>query len=186
MMRHSILFTGHMIDKEGRSSPRFPPDKEKSVRKEIEKQIQKLREDFDNILIGIAGGACGGDIIFHELCLEMNIPSEMYLALRADEFKEQSVSFANKAWDKRFDRLVQMLPVHILPESSTEERDQVWERANLWMLQNALQNGGENLTLIAVWDRKGGDGSGGTEHMVEVANDQNAKVKIIDINTLQA
>ena len=40
------------------------------------------------------------------------------------------------------------------------------------------------MTLIALWDGKGGDGDGGTEHMVKVAKEKGAKVKIIDTNKL--
>lgn len=181
-MKHTVLFTGHMIDRDGRTSPRFPPDKETSVREEMENFTQKLKEYYRDDLIGIAGGACGGDIIFHELCLDMHIPSEMYLALPPDEFKKQSVSFANKQWVKRFDILHQKLPVHILSESpSSEENENLWARANLWMLKTALQNGGQHMTLLALWDGKGGDGDGGTEHMVDIAKQKKAKFKIIPI-----
>jgi hypothetical protein len=37
---------------------------------------------------------------------------------------------------------------------------------------NALALGGTNTTLIALWDRKGGDGPGGTQHMVESAGER--------------
>jgi len=184
-MKHRILFTGHMIDAKDRGAPRFPPHKEMSVRQEIEKHIRNLKERFNNDLIGIAGGACGGDILFHELCLEINIPSEMYLAMSIPQFKKESVSFAGKTWDKRFDKLAEQLTVHILPESNAGDKSEnVWERTNLWMLQAALEEGGKHMTLIALWDGKRGDGNGGTEHMVNVANDEGAKVEIIDINKL--
>jgi hypothetical protein len=43
----------------------------------------------------------------------------------------------------------------------------VWQRSNSWMLSNALAIGEGDTTLIALWDGKGGDGPGGTEHMVQ-------------------
>ncbi|MEO7264315.1 MAG: hypothetical protein ABIW38_05350 [Ferruginibacter sp.] len=181
-MKHSILFTGLMIDAKERRYARFPVSKEKMVRKEIQKRLIMLKEKFPAVS-GIAGGACGGDIIFHELCMEMNIHSEIYLALPFNEFKNQSVSFAGTNWDDRFDNLTGQLPVHILPISSGTEKN-VWELANEWMLKVALQHGGEPITLIALWDGKAGDGGGGTEHMVKIAKNKKATVEIIDINKL--
>ena len=37
------------------------------------------------------------------------------------------------------------------------------------------------MTLIAVWDGKGGDGPGGTEHMIHTAREKGADVVIIKI-----
>src|SRR4026207_63460 len=114
-MKHFILFTGHMIDSEDRKEPRFPSYKEKQVEQEIYKHLLEQKEKFEDSLEGIASGACGGDIIFHEMCAGLNIPSQMYLALPAEEFKKKSVSFAGKDWDRRFDKLSEKLTVHVLP-----------------------------------------------------------------------
>ena len=181
-MKHSILFTGHMIDAKDRADARFPENKENSVREEILKLLLKEKELQKDELIGIAGGACGGDILFHELCAETDIPTEMYLALPIEEFKKASVSFAGAIWEARFEKLIKGLPVHILPdENDNNNSDNIWERSNLWMLNVALKNGGSNMTLMALWDGKGGDGKGGTEHMVEISKEKGARVDIIDI-----
>ena len=184
-MKHSLLFTGHMIDAKDRANPRFPADKETKARENIRNHLLKEKETAKDELRGIASGACGGDILFHELCIELGIPAEIYLALPTDQFKQESVSFAGNEWDIRFDKLIKKLPVHILPGSDENDKDKnVWASTNLWMLDAALESGGENMTLIALWDGKGGDGDGGTEHMVKVARDKGAKVKIIDTNKL--
>ena len=116
-MRKTILFTGHMIDKKDRENPRFPESKELVVVAELRKRLVEEKLLAGNkIIIGLAGGACGGDIIFHEVCEEIGIQSEIYLAFPVDEYKKRSVSFAGKKWDLRFDRLIKRLPVHILPK----------------------------------------------------------------------
>src|SRR6476620_1337899 len=114
-MSHSILFTGHMIDEKKREDSRFPASKEFAVRAELRKQLLKENVLSKNRITGIAGGACGGDILFHELCGEIGIYTEMYLAFPVKEYKKQSVSFAGKEWDDRFDKLIKKLPVQILP-----------------------------------------------------------------------
>ena len=172
-----------MIDAKDRNVPRFPADKENAAREAIRKELKLEKENHKGKLMGIAGGAAGGDILFHELCAELNIPSEVYLALSMEKYKMQSVSFAGQEWESRFDHLTASLPVHILP-GATGGDDSIWERTNLWMLDKALKDGGDQMTLIALWDGKSGDGEGGTEHLLRMAKDASAKTLIIDINTL--
>lgn len=183
-MGYWILFTGHMIDSEGRENPRFPAEKEVFVKNEISNRLDHIIDIGISDIKGVAGGASGGDILFHELCLEKGIPTEMYLALPVDEFKKKSVSFAGVEWDRRFDRLLENLEINILPEDIKENSQNVWESANLWMIKKALQDGGNNMTLLALWDGQGGDGDGGTEHMVSIAKEKGATIQIIDINKL--
>jgi hypothetical protein len=52
---------------------------------------------------------------------------------------------------------------------------------NNWELHSALVNGGSNMTLIALWDGKSGDGPGGTADMVRDAAAKRAKVIILPI-----
>ncbi len=64
--------------------------------------------------------------------------------------------------------------------AATSQRNySIWERNNLWELNSALVNGGMHMTLIALWDGKGGDGAGGTEHMVKEAGAKGAVVRVI-------
>ncbi len=187
---HHILFTGHMIDKAGRKISRFPASKEGAVRGSIKEKLTEIRSNADagHSLTGIAGGACGGDILFLEVCEEMGIPAQMYLTLPRKKFLAESVAFAGHEWIDRFDRLFKNLQHPVLSDSEElpgwlkKKQDyNIWVRNNLWMLYSVLVNGGTNMTLLALWDRKGGDGAGGTEHMVKIAKEKGAKVIMIDI-----
>lgn len=186
--KHFILFTGHMIDKPGRKQPRFPASKENVARKAIKEKLEQAIKDAGKNFFGIAGGACGGDILFHEIAAELNIPTALHLALPKDEFAERSVAFANEDWVHRFDSLCSRLPVHILAETPAFPGDSnemnVWERSNLWMLHNALQNGGKHMTLLALWNGEAGDGAGGTDHMAEIARNVGSTVTIIDTRSV--
>lgn len=181
-MKHCILFTGHMIDEKDRVLPRFPAGKELLVRDEIKKCLMAVKPEKNAVLCGIAGGACGGDILFHELCGELGIASEMYLALPPEEYKKRSVAFAGMSWVHRFDRLADSLPVYVMPgEMDEDSHDNIWARCNQWMMDHAMKKGGEHMTIIALWDGRGGDGAGGTEHMVDTAREKGAKTEIINI-----
>ena len=74
-MTHSILFTGHMIDKPDRPTPRFPASKEAAAAIAIRAALRKVMvEAGSDPLVGIAAAACGGDILFHEACRELKVP----------------------------------------------------------------------------------------------------------------
>jgi hypothetical protein len=189
--QHFILFTGHMIDEKDRKEARFPGSKEPGVREKIKETVSAEVAKIKGTAVGIAGGACGGDIIFHEVCAELGIKSELFLALPADLFKGESVSFAGAGWIERFNTLYEKLPHRTLcntkemPAWLQKKKDyNIWERNNLWSLNSALVNGGIHMTLVALWDGKAGDGAGGTEHMVKEAEAKGAKTIILDINSI--
>ena len=190
--RHYLLFTGHMIDKKDRAKPRFPESIEPTVRAAIKEAVQSQKDKYGDRLKAIAGGACGGDILFHEVCAELGVEAELYLVLPREQFIVESVDFAGNKWVDRFDDLFQKLPKQIL--SNTKDLPKwlqskldytIWERNNLWMLNSALVCGGINMTMIAVWDGQGGDGAGGTEHMVQAAKSRGAKTIVLDVNMLR-
>jgi hypothetical protein len=186
-----LLFTGHMIDNPGREKPRFPPDQEDVARKAMREKIEKERQRPGGVALGIAGGASGGDILFHEICAELGIPSRLLLALPKDPYIQESVAPAKGDWTERFDRLTGKLPLRILARSKelpgwlAEKKDySLWQRNNLWMLYNALAAGGENVTLIALWNGEEGDGPGGTGDLVARARQRQARVVILDTREL--
>lgn len=189
--KHYILFTGHMLDKKDREEPRFPAEMEKTASAAIKEAVEKEISKIEGPVLGIAGGACGGDILFHEVCAELNITTEMYLALPREQFLAESVQFAGTEWVERFNRLYKKLKHKILAETKqlptwlNKKVDySIWERNNLWMLNSALVCGGLQMTLIALWDGKKGDGAGGTEHMVQQVLERGGKTIVLDTKEL--
>jgi hypothetical protein len=188
---HALLFTGHRIDSPGREQPRFPADKEDAARHAIEEVVEKELARVDGQVIGIAGGASGGDILFHEVCADLNIPTTLYLAMPRDEYVKESVRDGGPGWVDRFDRLYERLPRRELsrskelppwlrsrPESMPDYT--IWQRNNLWSLFNAMGCGSHLVTLIALWDGEAGDGPGGTKDMVNKADESGAKTILLD------
>ncbi|MEO8860620.1 MAG: tetratricopeptide repeat-containing protein [Ginsengibacter sp.] len=185
-----LLFTGHMIDKPDRKQPRFPASKEVEVRKAIKDKLvlEKNKMEEGSVLCGVAGAACGGDILFHEICAELDIPTQMFLAIPREKFLVESVAFAGIDWIERFDKLYEKLPHPVLSDQKElpkwlqkKPRYDIWSRNNLWELNYSLINGGMNMTLLALWDGKAADGPGGTEDMVNLAKKNGSKTVIIDI-----
>ncbi len=186
-----VLFTGHMIDAPDRKEPRFPAEQEATARDAIRTALQAELAMPGGVSRAIAGGASGGDLLFQELCEELAIASDLYLALPPDQFVAASVAPGGPGWIDRFRHAYDRLPKRVLAESRElpgwlqgKADYDIWQRNNLWMLHNALALGRDKVTLIALWDGKKGDGPGGTEHMVEKAKARGAKVVILDTNKL--
>lgn len=188
-----ILFTGHRIDTPDRAKPRFPATKENEAREMIRDALTRETAKGGDSFIGIGGGASGGDILFHEVCEELKIPSRMYLVLPKNEYIKASVADAGPQWVERFNRLFAKHEPKILSESERLPRwlrakpgYDVWQRSNLWMLHNALFLARDHLTLIALWNGVTGDGPGGTEDMVNRAKSRGATFIHLDARKLIA
>jgi len=186
--RRVILFTGHMIDAPNRAEPRFPASKVDVARQKITEAISSEQQISGGIGYGVAGCASGGDIIFHKACEEMGIPTRIFLAMPRELYIRASVAPAGPDWVEEFNRLVRLRPVRVLGDSEElpswlQEKPNynIWQRNNLWNLHNALAAvGGENVTLIALWNGATGDGAGGTADMVQKAQERGAKTIILD------
>lgn len=59
-----------------------------------------------------------------------------------------------------------------------------YARTNLWQLYSALAWGPEKVRFVCLWNRKGGDGPGGTQHMVEMAQKYSGRAYVLDTNIL--
>jgi hypothetical protein len=189
-----LLFTGHMIDAPGRAEPRFPADKVEVAKQKIAEAVAAEQQLAGGIAYGIAGGANGGDILFHQVCESMNIPTHIYLAVPRELYVRSSVASAGPQWIEEFNRLVRSRPVRVLcdtkdlPRWLQDKPDyNIWQRNNLWNLYNAYAAvGGEKVTLIALWNGARGDGAGGTADMVEKAQERGAKTIILDTKKIFA
>ena len=188
---HVLLFTGHRIDSPDRKAPRFPAAKEQHARAMIFEAVRTEKAKAKGAVFGIAGGACGGDILFHEICEALEIPSQMYLVLPKNDYIRVSVADGGPDWVERFNRLYDKTKPKILSDSDrlprwlrTKKDYNIWQRSNLWMLHNALFISQDHLSLIALWNGATGDGPGGTEDMVERAKDRGATFIHLDARKL--
>src|SRR5438034_10195873 len=102
-MTKVLLFSGHMIDKPNRKDVRFPPKMEAAAARNIAEAISTLKPS-----LGIASGARGGDILFHDACLAYGVPSDIVLAFEPKIFEAQSVAGAEGGdWTRRFRVIVE-------------------------------------------------------------------------------
>ncbi len=138
-------------------------------------------EDTD---LAICGGACGGDLLFAQLCLDRGMAVQVYLPFEEALFLEKSVSFAGAEWMQRFQRVKadKKTTLFVTPENFSHGggADNPYARNNLHMLYNAVAFGADKIRFIALWDGKAGDGPGGTKHMIESVRQQLGQVRILN------
>ena len=175
-----LVFSGHRIDARGRKRPRFPASSEDKARDMIRRAVvEEQAQAGSQPIMGFAAGASGGDILFHEVCAELGIPTTLLLPLPEDEFAAESVADAGSEWIERFLTLTKRLEVrHLtgLPDwMAGNDSYTIWQRGNRWILHTAMSLAEADITLIVLWDGKGGDGPGGTENMVELAKSRHVK-----------
>jgi hypothetical protein len=63
----------------------------------------------------------------------------------------------------------------------TKTNYDIWQRTNLWLLEEAFARAATNLALIALRGGKSGDGPGGTKDLVDVA--RNRGVNTVRLNS---
>lgn len=175
--RRIVLFSGHMIDNpadrgDGKEKPsRFPAAKAEAALRAIGERLDRIHAGKGDL--ALCGGACGGDLLFAEACLERGMALEVRLPKRIPEFLPESVNFADpdKQWYERFQRVKHhdATSLFVMPDEIGPPPDPklVHDRNNLWQLYSALSLDLDNLHLITLWDGKGKDGPGGTQHMIE-------------------
>lgn len=189
-----FLFSGHMIDNPDRPLPRFPADKEDLAAARIGAALDTLNAGPDDL--AIAQGAAGGDILFGEACLARGASLQLLLPLPEPEFIATSVlpCCAGESWRQRYLALRERLalPPRIMPDALgplPRGRDgklgDPYERCNRWLLHSALVLGRDRLRFICLWDGSGGDGAGGTAHMVDEVSQRTGQITWLDTRELR-
>ena len=191
----TVIFSGHMVDGPAQAQPRFPPTDlaEREARRLIDEAVAAERGSTGAAVWGLAGGACGGDILFHEVCADRGIETQLFLALPEDQFIRTSVQQGGSEWVTRFRRLCERLKPRVLADAPVLPEwvqppggDSFWQRNNRWMLFNALAQEARQVTLLALWDDAGADLPGGTGDLVAQAQARGLSVRRLPAERLKA
>jgi hypothetical protein len=184
--RRILLFAGHRVDQDP-VTRRFPQDKSEKAKAKIREMVAREREHGE-IFYGMAGGANGGDILFHEVCAELNIRTKLYLPTAVKRFIGPYVEAAGGDWVERFRKLHERAQkegdLHILQDlDSTDELPRwlqeksgydVRRRNYLWVLNHALSLGTQ-ITLLVLWDGQPSTGPGDIADLLSLAEENGIK-----------
>jgi hypothetical protein len=183
-----LLFSGHRTDGPDREQPRFPADKREAAAAAIAKVLDELRAGPGDL--ALTQGAAGGDLLFAHACLERGVAVRLHLPMAELQFIETSILPSDEGvlWRQAFEHVKSRLaaPLREMPTEigPTPRGASVFERCNRWLLATALSHGPDKLAFICLWDGRGGDGPGGTQHMMQEAKRRTGRVYWIDARTL--
>ena len=182
--RQVLLFSGHRVDDADRAEPRFPLTKVPIAKAAIAQVLADL--DAGPKDLALTQGASGGDLLFAEACQARGVPVQLMLPLAEAEFLEQSVLPAQGNWLSRYAGVKQhlALPIQSLPKELEIASGDPFVACNEWLLATALAYGAEKLRFVCLWNGSGGDGPGGTAHMVGQVKRNDGQVIWLDTRAL--
>lgn len=178
-MSSTIFFTGHMIDRPGRASPRFPASLIQQIAQRIASELE-IAQATD----GFASAACGGDILFLEAMLARGGRAHITLSCAVEAFRKDCVDIIPGAdWGARFDRLLETAStVEILGEQYASDNAMASEccsRVMAGLAQRCARGKGEDPLVIALWDGRPGDAVGGTHSCVQFCIQNGYQVRLM-------
>lgn len=188
--RQVLLFSGHMVDAPDRPTPRFPLSHEAGARAALAQALDALQAGPEDL--ALTQGAAGGDLLFTEAALARGVRVVWLQPLPEPEFLQASVlaSAGAETWRARYfaakARLAEAprcMPQELGPPPRGVS---VWERANQWLLHTALAHGPDKARAVVLWDGGGGDGPGGTRHMMEEVRRRTGRVTWVNVRELPA
>jgi hypothetical protein len=159
---------------------------ERKVRDWIREQIEsELAAAGAGKLMAIAGGGCGGEILLHEICQDLRIPSHVYMPFAREQYIARYVQCDDPKWVERFGKLATTVPLSFLqasPEMPNWLKDRseytFLQRWNSWMLWVA-RTSAPNVTLVAICDEAKPDQEGVLDLVLQA---RQTGVKVITTN----
>ncbi len=191
--RKVILFSGHMVDEPGRKAPRFPNEQQALAAQAIASALDELGAGPEDL--ALCQASAGGDLLFLQAAQARGLRCQILLPFAEAEFIRNSIdgradAVGAKSWRERYYSVVQSLgaekSLRLMPEAlgPLPEGVNAYERCNLWLLYTAMAWGLAKLNLVTLWDEGGGDGPGGTAHMVREVRRHTGRVSWIDTRKL--
>ena len=142
----AVGFTGH----------RKVPYETKS-RQVIRDFLAHQKESHHGVMYGICSVATGGDQLFAESCLELDIPLRILLPRPAEHFR---ADFDEASWQRT---------VRIIESAISVEVTGRHEARNEQYYDCGIQTVAESQLLVALWDGQPSRGVGGTQEIVSYA-----------------
>jgi hypothetical protein len=183
--RRVFLFSGHLLDRPGRLTPRFPHACVPFVARAISDAFDACGPQAGDL--AYASLACGGDLLFAEAALARGLALHAWLPQSEDEFLPASVSYAGAEWLTRYQRVVRHAHacLRILPVDAVASGTR-YEQLNRWLFSAALSHGVERVRCLCLWNGLPGADPGGTQHVVALSRAQlpAGQLCIIDSNAV--
>jgi len=181
--RLAILFSGHLMDRPGRSPPRFPPALEHAAARQIALELDQLQAGPDDL--ALCQAAAGGDLLFLEACQARSVRVKVVLPFDEARFLRESVlpSAHGAHWARRY-RAVRARLAEAPQTLPADPGSDPFERCNESLLAAAMHWGADKARFICLWNGGAPGGPGGTAHLVERARQEGLVARVIDTRLL--
>ena len=154
----------------GFSGHRKLPDEAK-CREAIRTVLEEWKAKVPGVVYGVSSTAEGGDLLFAETCIELNLPIRIFLPFAKEKFRED---FDDESW-KRAEQVV----ANALSAEVTGAGEDPTER----YYECGIETVQQSHLLIALWDGEPARGLGGTEDIVSFAKEQGRPIVWIHSET---
>ncbi len=142
----AIGFTGH----------RSLPDEEKS-RQLIYGFLKERKAATPGMIYGVSSAAAGGDLLFAESCIQLEIPLRVLLPLPKEQFRDD---FDPATWQRAENVLSKAVSVEVT--GGNQPRNENYYECGIETVH-------QSTLLIALWDGESSRGKGGTQEIVAFA-----------------
>ncbi len=132
---------------------------EAKCRDAIRKVLLEWRAKAPGVIYGVTSAATGGDLLFAETCIQLNLPIRVFLPLPKEQFRDD---FDEPAWARAECVFKNALSVEVTG-AGEKLTDRYYECGIETVQQSQL--------LIALWDGEPSQGLGGTADMVHFARE---------------
>lgn len=176
-----LVFSGHLVDAPGRSTPRFPSSAVPAVRTALRAALRER-----TVAVGVSGAAAGGDLLFQEALAALRIPAAVVLPQEGAWYLDRSVRGRPGApWEAMYRRAVRRAqPCLGLVRHGFPDEGLLFEYANEVQegyARTRAANLGTHVEHLVLWDGREGDGRGGTASLVRRwASGSPDTVRVID------
>ena len=151
-----VALAGRRTDEVNSDVARFPLQNVEAVRERLRTLFVDRRAS-----VLVASGACGADIVAHEVARTLGMLRILVLPFPPMLFRELSVTDRPGEWGPAFDTLVADARLSgdsqlIVEASSNESPNAAFARANELIIDRALslaaRTAGENVLAVVVWE----------------------------------
>jgi hypothetical protein len=146
-------------------------ENETKCREAVLELLRAKKDAHEGIVYGVSSAAAGGDQLFAESCMELEIPLRVLLPKPAEQFR---CDFDAASWLRTEKILEKALSVEVVADGR-ERREQYYDCG--------IQTVTESQLLVALWDGKPSRGMGGTQEIVAFAEKTGHPVEWIDSRT---
>lgn len=175
-----IALAGRRIDEVNAPYKRFPANSISLVK-------EKLRRFFLDHMVThlVCSGACGADLLAHDIAGEMGIRRTMILPFDAKSFRSTSVTDRPGEWGRMYDKMLKEISLSNLKILNYDQADsRAYEKTNEEILNYAETLGNDNQVKVGaliIWEGKSKDSNDTTLHFKLMA--EKRSLRILEIIT---